>query len=339
VQYWLGGGGWLAQHLWWHYRYSMDETFLRDEAYPVMRDCMTFYAHVLERGEDGKLHVPLSSSPEYHSNHPPAWTADPTGDLAFIRNLSRWCVRASEILDADEPLRSKWRMIDRDLAPYPTSVRGLKVQPDTEFDKAHRHPTHLAPIFPLDDLNIEGSDDDRRLIDASLETWLAQGTDLWTGWSFPYASLICSRAGRAQDAYRFLDIYRKAFIWPNGFHINGDYKKLGYSKHAYEPFTVEAECAFTAAVNEMLLQSWGEKIRVFPAVPDGWPDVSFENLRAEGAVLVSARRQAGRLTRLRLRPEHDGQVTITWTPATGEPRREAIVPLTAGQTVTLVGEK
>ena len=71
VQYWLGGGGWLSQHLWWYYRYSMDETHLRDKAYPFMRDCMTFYAYVLERGEDGKLHVPLSNSPEYHSNNPP----------------------------------------------------------------------------------------------------------------------------------------------------------------------------------------------------------------------------------------------------------------------------
>jgi hypothetical protein len=44
----------------------------------------------------------------------------------------------------------------------------------------------------------------------------------------------------------------------------------------------------------MLLQSWGGKIRVFPAVPSSWPDATFHQLRAEGAFLVSASRSAGR---------------------------------------------
>ena len=44
----------------------------------------------------------------------------------------------------------------------------------------------------------------------------------------------------------------------------------------------------------MLLQSWGGKIRIFPAVPDSWQDVVFHDLRAEGAFLVSAKRKNGK---------------------------------------------
>jgi hypothetical protein len=43
----------------------------------------------------------------------------------------------------------------------------------------------------------------------------------------------------------------------------------------------------------MLLQSWGNKIRVFPALPDAWDTVAFHNLRAEGGFLISARRIRG----------------------------------------------
>jgi hypothetical protein len=43
----------------------------------------------------------------------------------------------------------------------------------------------------------------------------------------------------------------------------------------------------------MLIQSWGDKIRVFPALPSVWKDVVFNNLRTEGAFLVSARRVNG----------------------------------------------
>ena len=44
----------------------------------------------------------------------------------------------------------------------------------------------------------------------------------------------------------------------------------------------------------MLLQSWGGKIRVFPAVPDAWEDVAYSGLRTEGAFKVSASRKKGK---------------------------------------------
>ena len=46
-------------------------------------------------------------------------------------------------------------------------------------------------------------------------------------------------------------------------------------------------------LQDMLLQSWGENIRVFEGVPGKWKDAVFQNLRAEGAFLVSAVRKNG----------------------------------------------
>ena len=77
-------------------------------------------------------------------------------------------------------------------------------------------------------------------------------------------------------------------------------------------YTLEAECAFTAAINEMLLQSWGGKLRILPAIPEAWADVSFENLRAEGALLVSAQRRGGRVTRLLIHSEKGGEVKLVY---------------------------
>ena len=36
----------------------------------------------------------------------------------------------------------------------------------------------------------------------------------------------------------------------------------------------------------MLIQSWGGKIRIFPAVPDAWKDVAYSGLRTEGAFIL-----------------------------------------------------
>ena len=56
---------------------------------------------------------------------------------------------------------------------------------------------------------------------------------------------------------------------------------------------IETSLSYNTCVQDMLLQSWGNKIRVFPAMPDSWKDVSFHNLRTEGAFLLSASRKEG----------------------------------------------
>jgi alpha-L-fucosidase 2 len=311
VQYWLGGGGWMAQHLWWYYRYSQDEAFLRSRGYPFLKGCMQFYENILEKGEDGWLHVPLSSSPEYFSNDEEAWTKDPTCDLSLIRNLANYCIIAAEALGIDEPERVRWKGLVAKLAPYPIGNSGLKVQPNSEYDRSHRHPMHLFPIYPGGDLTIEGSEEDRKLIDLSLRNWVYRGLGEWAGHSFPNSIPIAARLRRGNHAWNLLEIFAKAFVLPNGFHTNGDYQELGITApYTTIIYTMESECGITHAVNEMLLQSWGGRLRIFPAVPDSWPDVSFENLRAEGAFLVSAERRKGKVTRLSILSEKGGQIRL-----------------------------
>ena len=312
VQYWLGGGAWLAQHLWWYYAYSGDKDFLRQQAYPFLKQCVVFYQKVLKPGEDSHLHIPLSASPEYFSNDLKAWTQDPTEGLSLIRNLLRYAIQASKILGVDQQQRAAWAAMEKRLAPYPVGPSGLQVQPDAAYDRSHRHPMHLFPIFPGGDLNVEGSAADRKLIEESIRNWIFRGTGEWTGWSFPYASLIASRVRRANQALNELQIYRQAFIWPNGFHVNGDYHGYGYSTHEYQPFTMEAECAFTAAVNGMLLQSWGGKIRIFPSLPDAWKTVSFRHLRAQGGFLVSAQRVNGEIISASIESPRGGEAKVVF---------------------------
>ena len=56
---------------------------------------------------------------------------------------------------------------------------------------------------------------------------------------------------------------------------------------------IESPLSFATCIHDMLLQSWGGRIRVFPASPKRWPDVAFHQLRAQGAFLVSAKRESG----------------------------------------------
>ncbi len=66
--------------------------------------------------------------------------------------------------------------------------------------------------------------------------------------------------------------------------------------------------AAASGLQEMLLQSYGGIIRIFPAIPKTWQDVSFFQLRAEGAFLVSARKQDGRLDKIEVYAEKGGHL-------------------------------
>ena len=88
----------------------------------------------------------------------------------------------------------------------------------------------------------------------------------------------------AEAALHYLDIYTAAFILRNGFHANGDQLKAGYSGFTYRPFTLEGNFLASQAVHEMLLQSFGGVVRLFPATPWRWHEARFSDLRAEGEV-------------------------------------------------------
>ncbi len=155
-------------------------------------------------------------------------------------------------------------------------------------------------------------------IRASLAQWARLGTSQWCGYSFAWMSALRARTGDAEAALHLLDIFVKAFILRNGFHVNGDQTHSGFSSMTYRPFTLEGNFAALQAVHEMLLQSWSptpgqrdtEVIRLFPATPWRWHEVAFTDLRAEGGYRVSARREHNATTWLRITAGRSGTLRV-----------------------------
>ena len=307
---WVGAGAWWCQHFWWAYSYYPDDAFLRDKAYPFMREVLIFYEKYLEEDFNGVLHVPLTHSPEWKEGRPDALCSDSTIDLSLIRFAADAGAKAAEILGFHQEA-SRWRDLLAKLAPYPIDDEyGLQISPNEKLTQSHRHHSHLVPIFPCGDLNIEGTQEDLDIIKKSFELLEKTGTGFWFGFSFPWAACIAARLRKGNYAWRMLDIYLEGFISPNTFHLNGDYKYQGFSCRHYTPYTNEAGTAAVAAIQEMLLQSWGGIIRLFPAIPTHWRDCSFCDLRAEGGILVSAEMRNRRLVNARFQSEFKTQCRV-----------------------------
>ena len=186
-----------------------------------------------------------------------------------------------------------------DLAIDPQSKKML-VAKDYPLKESHRHFSHLMAIHPLGLIRWENGPENQAIMRASLGDLEQKGTSLWCGYSFSWLANIAAWARDGEKAEKALEIFSTAFCLRSSFHCNGDQSGKGYSNFRYRPFTLEGNFAAAAGLQEMLLQSYSGTIRVFPAIPAAWKDVSFNTLRAEGAFLVSAEHREGLTRRVEL---------------------------------------
>ncbi len=281
---------WCAQHYYQHWRYSRDRVWLEKHAWPFFRDVAIHLSEVTQKNKDGVRVLPLSSSPEINDNSITAWFADTwtNYDLSLTRFVfEKTAELASELGLTDES--GRWLLLSKELPAYSLEADGaLKFAPELPYRTSHRHFSHLMAIHPLGLLDWH-NEADRTVISRSLALLDSVGPSQWCGYSWAWLANLRARARDGEGAREALRIFASSFVSPNSFHLNGDQSGKGYSSFSYDPFTLEGNFASAAGLLEMLLQSHGGIVRVFPAIPDDWQqECSFRNLRSEGAFLISA---------------------------------------------------
>jgi alpha-L-fucosidase 2 len=286
----------------------MDETFLKEKAYPYIHAVATYLENIT-RYKEGTRKLPLSSSPEYNDNDISAWFLNWSNfDLSLAKFLF---TAAGEVAKAvnkeDEALH--WQKILQQLPDYDVNATGLTIAPGQDLDGSHRHMSPYMAIYPLALLDINRPEDSI-VIERSLKHIEEKGTRAWCGYSFSWMASLYARAHKADSAVRQLQIFASNFCSPNSFHLNGDQKGGQYSGFTYRPFTLEGNFAFAQGVQELLLQSRNGYVEVFPAVPDSWKDVSFSSLRCEGAFLISGIKQNGVPVSIKITSEKGGILKI-----------------------------
>jgi len=311
---------WLAQHFYLHWRYSLDTSFLLTRAYPWTRAVAVHLDELAMRDSSGSRQLPLSSSPEINDNRITAWFPKTTNfDIALIRWLYRTAEEMALALGKVDDAR-RWQRIRSEWPDLALSDSGKKllVAPGVELHESHRHFSHLMAIHPLGLLDWDKGEPDRQIIAASLGDLERLGTDLWCGYSYSWLGSMWARARNGEKAASALRIFATCFCLPNSFHVNGDQSGSGKSTFTYRPFTLEGNLAFAAGLQEMLLQSQGGILRLFPAIPASWKEASFRDFRAEGAFLVTAAMRGGRLDSVRILPEKEARL-ILLNPFSGKP--------------------
>ena len=274
----LGDFAWATHNYWMYYKFQGDEASILKKWVPKAMKIAEIYEQKLERNPKGQLELKPMGSPEYmgfksfkNTNY----------NLAILRWLLNSLIDASEKANENSIEIAHWKELLADLIPYPVDENGLMIGSDQPVDISHRHYSHLLALYPLFQLD-PNSARDRDLVVKSVLHWhnIEEGKGL-AGYSFTGASSLYAALGMGNEAVAvmqdFLDAnIGKAHFLTNTFYMEGT-----------NP-VVETPLSGAAAIMEYSLQSLGEEIRIFPALPKDWKEASFRDLLAKGGFEVSA---------------------------------------------------
>ena len=326
-------GAWLAHHFYKHWRFSTDDRFLKERAYPFVKDVATYMEQVSQTDSTGTRRLEFSSSPEMLDNSIEAWFKNTTNfDLALMKFIFSAGAEMADSLDY-EGEAGHWRELYGQLPDYDLDEEGaLTIAKGYPYAASHRHFSHALAIHPLGLIDKSHGAEESKIIDTTISKLDKYGPDWWTGYSWAWLGNLKARALDGEGAAKALRTFADAFCSPNTFHLNGDQSGTGKSRFTYRPFTLEGNFAFAAGIQEMLLQSHTSVISLFPAIPDSWKNVGFTTLRADGGVTVSATLRDGTLTEVKACASKTGTYLFRFG------NRTVSVQLDAGQTTNITAQ-
>ena len=289
---------WVAAMMFRYVRYSGDVGFLRGGAYDFMKGAMNVYLAMMEERE-GRLSIPIAPSPEWGAaDVRKAVGRDPSFQLAAAHRLARDLLAASRLLgDQVDP---RWLDVEKRLPGWTQGPGGMQLFEGQPFVESHRHHSHMAGLYPFD--TVAGPDGvNPPIVAQTYDTWVRNGTGLWSGWCVPWASILHTHVGNADAAAHAVLSWRTFYNNPGHGSLHDAFRK-GFTVMAGRPtiMQMDGQCAATTAVMEMMVHEVGGKVEFFRGCPDSWKEVSFENIALSDGTRVSGRRVNGKIAVERL---------------------------------------
>ena len=283
----IGMVGMTIQSMWQRHLCDPDLEYMKAKIYPTLRDGARFYVAFMakcKRDDNGKVLLGPSYSPEQG----PMGIYNCPFDMAYVHYTFDALIQAAGELGVDRDLAAQCRKYKALLGRYPTATdkSGKPVVVDWKGCRYRQVPRHnievpASPVFPADQVTWFSPESDKQLFRRTIGDTRRTGDNSHVMFNIAKARLSMPQAisdAKAWFGPRELPNGFIAFPWAHGTFMQ---EMIG----------------LVGLVNECLLQSVRNRIRVFPC----WPadkDATFAGLRAQGGFIVSAELKAGKVVKL-----------------------------------------
>jgi hypothetical protein len=301
--FWPAGAGWNLMPVYEHAMITGDIGFLRKRVLPLYREMADFYADWLVEGPDGKLHSLASVSPENYSRSS-LLTRDPTMDVAVAREVFSHLVSMGTLLKLDEKDITQWKAMLGRLPDYRINQDGALAEwcdPDFPDNYAHRHSSHLYPVFPGTEFLQSGADPALvKAAQVALDKRFKTDTDSAHG--LVHVALMAARLHDSGKIAVNLERFSKR---------NYVYAGLSTSHNPNRDiYNLDSVLSLQRLMAEMVVFSQPGRIELLPALPPAYPAGKLTGIRIQGGHTLDIAWRDGKLVAATLHAGKTGALEV-----------------------------
>jgi len=300
---WNGTSGWLCHQMYEYYQYTMDIDFLKNTAYPMMKEAAEFYLDTLSDRGDGKLSIMPSTSPENSFKYIDDEGNEKVSSVAaytamsdsVVYNLFIDCLCAmDEISLKDEKWQKRLTNAIEHMEPLVIGSDGRIMEWNEEFVEIRPRFGHISHMYALYPGNIVNWEDTPELMEACIKTTDNRGKH--GGWPGAWRVGLYAKAKMGNAALEHLNI---EFI-PT-FLENGNGRPIGTlcknMLNGLPVFQIDGNMGNAAGLLEMFVGYKNGEVEFLPALPDRFKDGSLYGVRTKGGKVYDIEWKDGKLTK------------------------------------------